>query len=94
MPPRPENRKKSRHSMQRGACIIIGAHQQPLPCVILDMSDGGARLSFANPLTTLPHNVTLVLFKDRSVQRDCEVVWVDRTQLGVKFASGWYGPLR
>lgn len=63
-----------------------------MPCVIIDLSDGGARLS--RPLARLVRNFTLLLFKDGSVQRDCEVVWADRQYVGVKFISEWYTAMR
>jgi hypothetical protein len=37
--------------------------------------------------TSLPHHFTLNLFKDGSVKRDCEVVWIDTRFVGVKFTS-------
>jgi hypothetical protein len=76
--------------MRRDAQVIIEGHEQPIGCVIHDISNGGARLSFTTPLAVLPRTFTLVLFKD-SVQRDCELVWCDRRFVGVKFTSEWFG---
>ncbi len=58
------------------------------------MSDGGARLAVSYPIANLPHTFTLTLFKDASLQRECEVVWTDGRYVGIKFISDWYGPLR
>ena len=58
-----------------------------MPCVIWDISDGGARLAVGHSLTDLPRHFTLNLFKDGSVRRDCEVVWTDTKFVGVKFTS-------
>lgn len=76
--------------MRRDAQVIFDGHEQPIGCVVHDISNGGARLSFAAPLAALPRTFTLVLFKD-SVQRDCELVWSDRRVVGVKFVSQWFG---
>jgi hypothetical protein len=76
--------------MRRGAQLIFGAQEPRISCVILDISDGGARLSVTHPLEDLPHTFTLIMFKDASVRRNCEVVWTDTRYVGVKFVSEWY----
>jgi PilZ domain len=86
----PESRKSARRWMRRDAQVIFEGHEQLIDCVVHDISDGGARLSFTAPLAVLPRTFTLVLFKD-SVQRDCELVWSDRRAAGVKFISQWFG---
>jgi hypothetical protein len=76
--------------MRRDAHVIFEGHGQFIGCVVHDISNGGARLSFTVPLTVLPRTFTLVLFKD-SVKRDCELVWRDHGVVGVKFISQWFG---
>ena len=76
--------------MRRDAQVIFDGHEQLIGCVVHDISNGGARLSFTTPLAALPPTFTLVLFKD-SVQRNCELVWCDRRFVGVKFISEWFG---
>jgi PilZ domain len=90
LPPCQEHRKSQRSFMRRGAELIFDAQEAPAGCVIWDISDGGARLSVAHPFKDLPHTFTLVMFKDASVRRDCEVVWTDTRYVGVKFISEWY----
>jgi hypothetical protein len=82
-----ESRKSARRWMRRDAQVIFGGQEQVIDCVVHDISNGGARLSFTAPFAVLPRTFTLVLFKD-SVQRDCELVWSDRRVVGVKFA--WF----
>jgi hypothetical protein len=53
--------------------------------VIWDISNGGARLAVAHPLTDLPTRFTLLLSRDGRVQRSCEIVWIDKRFVGVKF---------
>jgi hypothetical protein len=84
-----ESRKNARRWMRRDAQVIFEGQEQLIGCVVHDISNGGARLSFTAPLAALPRTFTLVLFKD-SVQRDCELVWNDRRIVGVKFISRWF----
>ena len=80
-----EKRKNPRRPMRRAAEVILGEHEPPVRCVIWDISDGGARLAVAHPSESLPRTFTLALYKDASVHRNCEVVWVDTKYVGVKF---------
>jgi hypothetical protein len=84
LPRRHEQRKASRQPMRRAGEVIFGAHKPPVHCVIWDMSDGGARLAVAQPLTDLPRTFTLVL-SEGAIQRNCEVVWTDARFVGVRF---------
>ncbi len=93
VPQGPEHRKSPRQWTNRAAEVLCGA-DKPIHCTVVDLSDGGARLAVAGPVTGLPRTFTLALFKDGSLNRDCEVVWTDRRNLGVKFVSGWYAATR
>jgi hypothetical protein len=84
-----DSRKSARRWMRRNAQVIIEGHAQPIGCVVHDISNGGARLSFTTPLAVMPRTFTLVLFKD-TVQRVCELVWCDHRFVGVKFISEWF----
>lgn len=87
----PEDRRKHpRRFAQRNAEIVLGADTMPLPCVILDLSDSGARLAVSSSAKGLSRHFTLMLFKDGSLQRDCEIVWADGRYAGVRFVSEWY----
>ena len=85
-----ESRKNVRRWMRREAEVIVEPHKLPVRCIVHDLSNGGARLSFAARLPNLPRSITLVLFRD-SVQRHCEIVWTDGYFIGVKFVSEWFG---
>jgi hypothetical protein len=67
--------------------VSFCAEKPSVGCVIWDISQGGARLTVEHPLADLPHHFILNLFKDGSVKRDCEVIWIDMRFVGVKFAS-------
>ena len=53
-------------------------------CNLLDISDGGARLSFNRP-AELPEHFLLVLSLNEGAFRRCEVRWRSETELGVQF---------
>jgi hypothetical protein len=92
MLPRPEEqRRNTRHLMRRAADVVFGSPERRLRCEIRDMSDGGARLAVSGSIKELPRTLTLVLFHDASVQRDCQVIWADGRSVGVQFTSDWYG---
>jgi hypothetical protein len=82
-----EQRKSLRRFTRRAGVVSFRAGKPSVPCVIWDVSEGGARLAVAHPLAELPHHFTLHLFKDGSVQRYCEVIWMDRRFVGVKFVD-------
>jgi PilZ domain-containing protein len=84
---RREDRKSRRSPTRRAATVSFGDDKPPVPCVIWDISDGGARLAVGHSLATLPRHFTLNLFRDGSVRRDCEVVWTDARFVGVKFTN-------
>lgn len=80
--------------MRRAAEVTFSGKDRAVPCIILDVSSGGARLVIGQPTTEIPRTFTLVLYKDRSAQRDCELIWMDRRSVGVKFISEWYAAIR
>ena len=85
-----EKRSSPRRYTRRLAEVIVAGHEQPLDCVLHDISDGGARLSFFIPLRGLSRTFTLVFFRDASLKRDCEVMWTAGSFVGVRFVSPWY----
>ena len=85
-------RKQTRRPMHRGAAVVLQAAWTPVRCVVWDISDGGARLAISYPTAELPRSFTLLLTKDASVRRNCEVVWVDERFVGVRFVSDSVSP--
>ena len=81
-----QNKRKDRRlRMRRYAEVITAPREQPVSCVVWDISQGGERLGIARPIMTLPPRFLLQLDKDGRVQRKCEVVWTDAGFVGVKF---------
>jgi hypothetical protein len=85
LPDRPERRRYPRKKSNVHAAIRYGA-KGTMVCTILEVSGGGARL--LAPLTKLPKTFKLLLSGDAKVARNCEVIWQDGLECGVKFASG------
>lgn len=82
-----DHRKHRRQPMRRAASVVLRAQSTPIGCVIWDISDGGARLAVACPIGELPRTFSLLLTKNASARRNCEVVWTDARFVGVKFIS-------
>jgi PilZ domain-containing protein len=82
-----KERKTLRRFTRRAATLTFGDQELPVNCVIWGLSESGARLAVALPLADLPQHFTLNQFKDESVQRKCEVVWMDKRFVGVKFTD-------
>jgi len=85
-----EKRRSPRRYARRAAEVIVAGRAQPVDCVLHDISDGGARLSFTGPPSRLPRTFTLLFFRDSSLKRDCEVMWIAGSFAGVRFVSPWY----
>jgi len=58
----------------------------PFVCVLWDVSDGGARLSVAQP-EALPDTVTVTLKREDTAGTVCRVAWRDRDQIGIEFLN-------
>ncbi len=82
-----EDRKSARRFTRRAATLTFDNQKPSVECVIWDISEGGARLAVALPMADLPQHFTLNLFKNENVQRKCEVVWMDKRFVGVKFTD-------
>src|SRR4051812_19894880 len=81
-----QQRKTPRKSMRYAAWIRTNDHSIPIPCVVWDMSEGGARLTGAQS-DALPAVFTLILTKDGRSNRLCRVVWRKKPHVGVRFVE-------
>ena len=77
-----DKRRKSRTRTQLKAIIRVQGSDETLPCVVWDMSDGGAKLAPVPP-APLPNRFSLIF--SGAVQRQCEIRWRDEDLVGVKF---------
>jgi hypothetical protein len=82
--PRPaERRGAARQTINRRAQYIAVAGALPRDCMMVDLSDTGARLYVETPL---PDVFVLVVSGDgRRLERECEVVWRLGGEAGVAF---------
>jgi hypothetical protein len=79
-----EQRRSIREHVDFPAWIDIGDNSQPRNCTVLDVSEDGARI-MASYLAELPKEFWLVLSKDRTRRRHCQIVWRSDTQAGLKY---------
>ncbi len=77
---RPELRKAPRHELHFAAYIATGDQLPHRPCIIHDVSEGGARLTIGLR-TEVPDNFTLVFSRKCRVVRRAE----DDGQIAVEF---------
>jgi hypothetical protein len=81
-----DGRKATRRPVRHGSWIFIGAETPLIPCVLLDVSDSGARVK-VDPATELPTDFILVLSRDKRLNRRCRMVWRDEGLVGATFVS-------
>lgn len=81
-----EERRSKRTPRRNAAWIGVADNAQRIPCVLWDLSEGGARLA-APRAATLPSAFKLLMTNDGQTHRLCRVVWRKGRQLGVQFVE-------
>ncbi len=76
----PERRRSVRFHAAKPATILAG--QDSLPCLMRDLSEGGARLRLEDP-GQVPEDFMLQI--GHAKPRACRIVWRAQHQLGVAF---------
>jgi hypothetical protein len=84
-----EQRRWLRESVYFPAWITSDAGPQWHSCTVLDVSDGGARIMLSSQ-TCVPDEFWLVLTRDGTRRRRCQVAWRSDDQIGVSYV----GPLQ
>jgi hypothetical protein len=79
-----EQRKNHRKPLKYPARIDLRDGSPPLRCLIRDISASGARVIAEEP-DRLPDHFHLLLTKEASAARECQVVWREGNQFGVEF---------
>lgn len=77
-----ERRKSARRDRIRRGVIVYGRERHKMNCILLDISDSGAKLVPADILNC-PDRFSLTVTNQPT--RDCEVVWREHSHMGVKF---------
>lgn len=78
-------RSEPRRRVARSATISAHDAPSPVPCVVLDISNGGARLDVHHS-ASIPQRFRLVIDLE-GTERTCEVVWRRENSVGVKFIT-------
>ncbi len=78
-------RSEPRRRVARSATISAHDAPSPVPCVVLDISNGGARLD-VHHLASIPQRFRLVIDLE-GTERTCQVVWRRENSVGVKFIN-------
>jgi hypothetical protein len=79
-----QRRKATRHFVTIKAIIVDTAGKLVGECVMVDVSASGARLSQLGS-TEVPDKFDLVLTRNGTVRRKCEVVRRSEQDLGIRF---------
>jgi hypothetical protein len=81
---RHDRRKSFRVEWTSPASIDLGDGSPRLPCVVKNLSNGGARIASAK---VLPDDFILRLTPGRCRPRSCHVVWRRDDEVGVQFTD-------
>jgi PilZ domain len=85
MPERGREQRKSKRTQRRNAAwIVLSRDGARIPCVLWDISDGGARIAAARA-SALPDVFCLLLTANGKSRYFCRVVWRKNGQIGVAF---------
>ena len=79
-----EKRAHPREEVHRPGVVVHGRTGKSFAVTILDVSDGGARLLFADP--DLPDAGLTLIDQHKKTLCPCKVVWRKGNFLGVSFA--------
>jgi hypothetical protein len=87
---RGENRKASRVELEHAHIVnlmgVDGTWRRS--CVLLDISDTGAKLAVEGPVNVLQAREFFLLLSSTGLAfRRCELVWIDGDQAGVRFIA-------
>jgi hypothetical protein len=76
-------RTSKRKKLRYPAWISYGGDPTPIPCMLWDVSDGGARITAAHS-NILPDTFTLALSQNGKTHL-CRVVWRKKPHVGIQF---------
>ncbi|MDX2155750.1 MAG: response regulator [Hyphomicrobiaceae bacterium] len=80
-----ERREGKRSRMLKGGVIAFSARHATIPCVVRDLSEGGARLQVAQS-SAVPDTFELIVELD-GLEVPCQVVWRKVSEVGVAFTG-------
>ena len=77
--------RRQRHRVLKAGLVCFNGRHVTVPCVVRDMSDGGARLSVTGSVG-IPDTFELYIELDAS-WAGCEVTWRRGDSVGVRFTT-------
>lgn len=80
-----ERRTNQRTTINRVAKLVAESGEPTGDCVVVDISDSGARLLCEN--VTAPDTFRLAVDGDHPIQEDCRVAWRLGCEIGVEFIT-------
>jgi hypothetical protein len=80
-------RKEDRAEVSRQAWLDTGDGGPLLNCLLVDISESGAKLAF-DEVDQIPETFSLRLSRFGHPRHQCRVVWRSSTALGVTFGPG------
>lgn len=83
-PPHQELRKYKRREVHYPVWIVVDPAQPPQRCMLLNVSQGGAKIEIDKQLEP-PEKFTLLLTHRGHSTRPCRLVWRNGTNMGVEF---------
>ena len=78
-----DRRSHPREQVQRPGVVVHGRSGRSVPCTIMDVSEGGARLLLTEP--DLPDRGLTLIDQQKKTLADCKVVWRKGHFVGVSF---------
>lgn len=80
-------RRLKRRSCEFVAALDLQDGSVPKPCIIADISDGGARIFVAGDERLIPDELVLWLAPNGKVRRPCRTAWRAIGEIGVQFVK-------
>ena len=82
---RRESRLSPRRNTMIEALIVFNGGRSYEPCIIRNLSDGGAKLELYKAVSAIPNSFDLVV--PRNKPQSCRVAWRAMRELGVQFVE-------
>ena len=80
-----ERRNHQRTTINRVAKLVAESGTPIGDCIVIDISDGGARLLCEN--FTAPDTFRLMVDGDQPIREDCRVAWRLSCEVGIEFIT-------
>ncbi len=80
-----ERRRDQRHIISRAAKFVAEAGGLPRDCLIINISDRGARLYTEAP--DVPDSFQLIISGETQTRHECRVIWRLGGEIGVNFVT-------